>query len=157
YRFFVNKLKNEEDANDQPVQAAKVLSCLERALQEGMINLTDNDDPYLIFESLNFKGEPLSQADLVRNYVLMRFRHSPTSGGEQERVYSRHWRPLESELGGSLTEFLRHYSMKEGEDIRQGGIYAAVKNRLRKLDTTAKVESEMESMRICGGFYAKFL
>lgn len=157
YRFFVHKLQNEEDANDQPVQPAKVLSCLERALQVVMINLTDNDDPYLIFESLNFKGEPLSQADLVRNYVLMRFRHSPTSGGEQERVYNRHWRPLENELGGSLTEFLRHYSMKEGEDIRQGGIYAAIKNRLRQLDTTAKVEAEMEAMRTCGSFYARFL
>jgi hypothetical protein len=157
YRFFANKLKNAEDANDQPVLPAKILSCLERALQVVMINLTDNDDPYLIFESLNFKGEPLSQADLVRNYVLMRFRHSPTSGGEQERVYSRHWRPLENELGGSLTEFLRHYSMKEGEDIRQGGIYAAVKNRLRKLDTAGKVETEMEAMRVYGGFYARFL
>ncbi len=157
YRFFADKLKSAEDANDRLVEPARILSCLERALQVVMINLTDNDDPYLIFESLNFKGEPLSQADLVRNYVLMRFRHSPTSGGEQERVYNRHWRPLENELGASLTEFLRHYSMKEGEDIRQGGIYAAVKNRLRQLDSAAKVETEMEAMRTCGGFYAKFL
>ena len=38
-----------------------------------MINLSDTDDPYLIFESLNFKGSPLEQSDLVRNYFLMRF------------------------------------------------------------------------------------
>ena len=157
YRYFADRLKSAEDANDRLVEPARVLSCLERALQVVMINLTDNDDPYLIFESLNFKGEPLSQSDLVRNYVLMRFRHSPTSGGEQERVYNQHWRPLENELGASLTEFLRHYSMKEGEDIRQGGIYAAVKNRLRQLDSAVKVETEMATMRTCGGFYAKFL
>ena len=35
------------------------------------IVLDKEENPYLIFESLNAKGEPLTQADLVRNYILM--------------------------------------------------------------------------------------
>ena len=31
-----------------------------------------DDNPYLVFESLNAKGRPLTQADLIRNYFFMR-------------------------------------------------------------------------------------
>ena len=81
YNFFKGQLLTGSDANGDPVVPAKVLTTLEHCLQVVMINLGDADDPYLIFESLNFKGEPLTQADLVRNYLLMRFRHSISTGG----------------------------------------------------------------------------
>jgi hypothetical protein len=106
---------------------------------------------------LNFKGEPLNQADLVRNYVLMRFRHSIAPGGEQERVYLNYWRPMEDLLGQNHSEFLRHYAMKDGDDIRQGGIYAAVKNHLKNMEAADKVEAEIKRMQTFARFYARFL
>ena len=157
YHFFKNKLLRGTDANDDPVDPAKVLTILEQCLQVVMINLGDDDDPYLIFESLNFKGEPLTQADLVRNYLLMRFRHSISTDGEQERVYSRYWVPLEKTLQSNLTEFLRHYTMKDGDDIKKGGIYAAIKTRLKSMGLTEAVEGEVQSMQRFGEFYARFL
>lgn len=36
------------------------------------IVLDKDDNPYLIFESLNAKGRPLTQADLIRNFFFMR-------------------------------------------------------------------------------------
>ncbi|HEY5704161.1 MAG TPA: DUF262 domain-containing protein [Terrimicrobiaceae bacterium] len=157
YSFFKKQISEGLDANGDPVQPVTVLNTLEHCLEVVMINLGDTDDPYLIFESLNFKGEPLTQADLVRNYLLMRFRHSIAAGGEQERIYATWWRPLEEMLGGSLTEFLRHYAMKDGENIRQGGIYAATKERLRKIEDPGGVEKEMEQMQKFGKFYASIL
>lgn len=157
YHFFTNKLLKGIDLNDNPVDPAKVLTTLEQCLQVVMINLGDDDDPYLIFESLNFKGEPLTQADLVRNYLLMRFRHSISTGGEQERVYSKYWIPLESMLRANLTEFLRHYTMKDGDDIKQGGIYAAIRAKLKSMNSTEAVEAEVQSMQRFGEFYARFL
>jgi uncharacterized protein with ParB-like and HNH nuclease domain len=157
YHFFKGKLTKSTDLNDEPIDPAKVLITLEQCLQVVMINLGDDDDPYLIFESLNFKGEPLTQADLVRNYLLMRFRHSISAGGEQERVYSRYWIPLERKLQSNLPEFLRHYMMKDGDDIKQGGIYAAIKKKLKDMNLTEAVEVEAESMRRFGEFYSKFL
>jgi uncharacterized protein with ParB-like and HNH nuclease domain len=60
YNFFRRELVSGIDNNgDQGVDADKVLATIEHALQVVMINLGDEDDPYLIFESLNFKGEPL--------------------------------------------------------------------------------------------------
>ncbi|MEH2022814.1 DUF262 domain-containing protein [Nostoc sp.] len=157
YHFFKDKLTKSTDLNDKSIVAAKVLITLEKCLQIVMINLGDDDDPYLIFESLNFKGEPLTQADLVRNYLLMRFRHSISAGGEQERVYSKYWIPLESMLKSNLTEFLRHYIMKDGYDIKQGGIYAATRAKLKSMKSTEEVEAEVHSMQRFGEFYARFL
>jgi uncharacterized protein with ParB-like and HNH nuclease domain len=91
YRFFAEQLTRGYDYDGNPIDIQKVLRTLEHALQAVMINLEDSDDPYLVFESLNFKGEPLTQADLVRNYLLMRFRHSISIGGEQERIYNQYW------------------------------------------------------------------
>jgi len=156
YDFFKNKLLKGTDLNDAPVVPAKVLTTLEQSLQVVMINLDNDDDPYLIFESLNFKGEPLAQADLVRNYVLMHFRHSISTGGEQQRIHLKYWVPLETNLKSNLTEFLRHYMMKDGNDIRQGGIYAAIKAKLHGMKPEA-VEAEVSSMKRFGEFYALIL
>lgn len=157
YHYFKRQIAEGTDGDGNPVTASKVLTTLEHALQVVMINLGEADDPYLIFESLNFKGEPLNQADLVRNYLMMRFKHSISAGGEQERIYNHYWRPLETQLGGNLTEFLRHYAMKDGDDIRQGGIYAATKSRLRNIDTAAAVETEVQVMQRFGRIYATVL
>ncbi|HEY9864986.1 MAG TPA: DUF262 domain-containing protein [Candidatus Obscuribacterales bacterium] len=157
YHFFRDKLLKGTDLNDDPIDISKVLTTLEQRLQVVMINLGEDDDPYLIFESLNFKGEPLTQADLVRNYLLMRFRHSISTGGEQERVHSKYWIPLEKRLKSDLPEFLRHYTMKDGDNIKQGGIYAAIKTKLKNMDATEAVEAEAQSMLRFGEFYARFL
>ncbi|MGB5684958.1 MAG: DUF262 domain-containing protein [Candidatus Electrothrix sp.] len=157
YQFFFKKLRKSHDANDEPVRPDQVLTTLEQNLQVVMINIGDTDDPYLIFESLNFKGEPLTQADLVRNYLLMRFHHSIFAGGEQERVYSKYWLPLEKTLDNNLTEFLRHYMMKDGDNIKQGGIYAAIKDKLKGLGSTQAVEQELQVMQTFGDLYAKIL
>lgn len=158
YDFFKRQLVSGIDNNeDQGVDPSRVLMTIEHALQVVMINLGDEDDPYLIFESLNFKGEPLTQADLVRNYLLMRFRHSMSIGGEQERIYSKYWSPMETLLGDNLTEFLRHYAMKDGDNIYQGGIYAATKAHLKSMELPEEVEKEVQRMKDFAGIYATIL
>jgi uncharacterized protein with ParB-like and HNH nuclease domain len=69
YDYFKQRVK--EDRDGARIEPNRLLETIEQSLQVVMINLGDTDDPYLIFESLNAKGEPLTQADLVRNYVLM--------------------------------------------------------------------------------------
>ncbi len=158
YSFFKRQLVSGVDNNgDQGVDPVSVLTTIEHALQVVMINLGDDDDPYLIFESLNFKGEPLRQSDLVRNYILMRFRHSISLGGEQERMYSQYWYPMETLLGDNLTEFLRHYAMKDGDNIYQGGIYAATKARLKRMESSQNIEDEVQRMKEFAELYATIL
>lgn len=157
YFYFKNQLLHGADLNGDAIDCAKVLTTLERALQVVMINLGDDDDPYLIFESLNFKGEPLTQADLVRNYILMRFRHSISAGGEQERIYTKYWAPMEHRLDENITEFLRHYAMKGGDNVYKRGIYAATKSILKNMSEPADIEAELARMTNFSIIYAHIL
>ena len=50
---------------------AALLTVLRERAVAVSITLSESDDPYLIFESLNHKGQPLTQADLVRNLVVL--------------------------------------------------------------------------------------
>ncbi|MCY7337910.1 MAG: DUF262 domain-containing protein [Chamaesiphon sp.] len=54
----------------------------------------DRDHPQLIFESMNSTGRELSQADLIRNYILMGL--EPVL---QTKLYERYWRPMEVKFG----------------------------------------------------------
>lgn len=156
YRFFLKQLEGI-DLEDKPINAAKTLHVIQQSLQVVMINLGEADDPYLIFESLNHKGKPLNQADLVRNYVLMRFQHSTSSGGEQEVAYADLWQPMEVSLNSSMTEFLRHYGMRYGRNVRKGDIYTASKVEFEKLKDVDDVRKKLGEMKSSALAYGKFL
>jgi uncharacterized protein with ParB-like and HNH nuclease domain/predicted transport protein len=88
----------------------------------------DSDNPQLIFESLNSTGRKLSQADLIRNYVLMGLEPKL-----QTRLYEQFWRPMEVEFGQEayareFDAFMRHYlTLKTGEIPNVNDVYEAFK------------------------------
>jgi hypothetical protein len=131
YDFFLRRLGEQIDGGSS-IDPGKVLDIIETRLMAVMINLSDTDDPYLIFESLNFKGFPLEQADLVRNYFLMRFLVS-----EQQDVYDQLWLPMQERLGSNLTEFMRHFLGAEGEDVRKGDVYASIRKLVADSEAAA--------------------
>ncbi|GAA8647829.1 hypothetical protein Hpoki25_13280 [Helicobacter pylori] len=51
------------------------------------------NDPQLIFESMNSKGMELTQTDLIRNYIVME-----TEVEKQEGFYNKYWRAMEEEF-----------------------------------------------------------
>ena len=88
----------------------------------------DQDNPQLIFESMNSTGLELSQADLIRNFILMGL--EPT---QQTRLYTDHWRPMEvafgqEAYGAHFDGFMRHYlTLKTGEIPKLRQVYEAFK------------------------------
>ncbi len=86
-------------------------------------------NPQLIFESMNSTGRQLSQADLIRNYILMGLEPKL-----QERLYEQFWRPMELEFGqeaysSNFDGFMRHYlTVKTGEIPKVGDVYEAFKD-----------------------------
>ncbi len=87
------------------------------SLHKGLEKLTivdisldrSHDNPQLIFESMNSTGRDLSQADLIRNFVLMGLEPA-----KQKYLYKEHWRPMENTFGQKAinTEFdsyMRYY------------------------------------------------
>lgn len=116
------------------------LQRLEQAIVSGLevvsITLGQTDNEYRIFESLNAKGLPLSQADLLRNYFFMRIRR-----GQQEVVYNELWRPMEESLGPqNLEAFFRYQYMSTGQFLREREIHARWARRLEPLDEAELIE-----------------
>jgi uncharacterized protein with ParB-like and HNH nuclease domain/predicted transport protein len=92
----------------------------------------DQDNPQLIFESMNSTGRELSQADLIRNFILMGLEPA-----HQTRLYEEHWRPMEvafgqEAYGSHFDSFMRHYlTLKTGEIPNVKAVYEAFKTHAR--------------------------
>ncbi|KSU64622.1 hypothetical protein AS034_01950 [[Bacillus] enclensis] len=88
----------------------------------------DHDNPQLIFESLNSTGLELSQADLIRNYVLMKLEPK-----EQELLYKNYWYPMEKGFGNYnessiFDRFMRDYlTLKTGRIPNIKKVYSEFK------------------------------
>ena len=93
----------------------------------------EQDNPQLIFESMNSTGRALSQADLIRNFVLMGL--EPV---QQTRIYEDHWRPMELAFGQDaygthFDRFMRHYlTLKTGDIPKVEKVYEAFKKYARQ-------------------------
>ena len=121
YVFFEKKLKQV------PLEPEKLKKIITQYFSVVSIVLDIEDNPYLVFESLNAKGRPLTQADLIRNYFFMRIHVD-----KQEKVHTAYWLPMQTRLGDSLTEFIRHFLMRNGSIIKQGDVYYALKENISK-------------------------
>ncbi len=99
----------------------------------------DQDNPQLIFESMNSTGKELSQADLIRNFILMGL-----DPEQQSYLYEKYWRPMEIDFGQKAYEeyfdaFMRHYlTVKTGDIPRINEVYEAFKRHSRDDDGTLK-------------------
>jgi Uncharacterized conserved protein len=98
----------------------------------------DQDNPQLIFESMNSTGRELSQADLIRNFILMGLEPA-----HQTRLYADHWRPMEVAFGQEaygthFDGFMRHYlTLKTGEIPNVRAVYEAFKAHARTPEMAA--------------------
>ena len=101
YEFFEDKLS---DVNLKDVYVGiQKLMIVEIALDRS------TDNPQLIFESLNSTGLELSQADLIRNFILMGLESE-----RQKRIYNEFWFPMERRFGHAeyssyFDRFMRDY------------------------------------------------
>jgi len=84
--FFLGTKTEKPLATDVPL-AQRLEECfqaLKNALQVVAIDLEQDDDAQVIFETLNARGEPLLPADLLRNFIFLR---AARRGEPQETLY----------------------------------------------------------------------
>ena len=120
YEFFKSKI-HAQNVNDV-YNGVLRLFIVDVALEK------DKDNPQLIFESMNSTGLDLSQADLIRNYVLMGQKIDL-----QTELYEKYWFPMEQTYGNDYAStfdwFIRDYlSVKMGAIPKIGKVYEEFKN-----------------------------
>ena len=105
------------------------------------------DNPQLIFESMNSTGRKLSQSDLIRNFVLMNLEPKI-----QTRLYKEFWRQMETDFGQEaydehFNKFMRHYlTVKTTKIPKKSEVYETFKSYTRD-NTNTDVEELIREVR----------
>jgi uncharacterized protein with ParB-like and HNH nuclease domain len=149
YEFFKSEIELLKGDFEALCRGIAKLAIVDIALNRG------EDNPQLIFESMNSTGKALSQADLIRNYILMGLQPEL-----QTRLYESYWRPMELEFGQAaygeeFDAFMRHYlTIKFAEIPRIDQIYDNFKfYATREEVSNAGVEELVKELRQFAQYY----
>ncbi len=149
YEFFKSKI-NKENVKDI-YNGILRLFIVDVALEK------DKDNPQLIFESMNSTGLDLSQADLIRNYVLM--------GQDiklQTELYEKYWYPMEQSYGNEYSSsfdwFMRDYlSVKNGTIPRIDRVYEEFKTYVQSGKAPETITEVVQDIYKYSGFYVNMV
>ncbi len=144
YRFF-----DKQTRQKKPLECQKIKNVICNNLSLVSVVLSVDDDPYLVFESLNAKGKPLTQADLIRNYFFMQIQDE----NKQQSVYCQYWQPMQDLLKNNLTEFIRHYLTRNGVEVKKSDVYFEIKDRIAKSGAL----SCLQELSTFSDYYSRFL
>lgn len=97
YYYFENRIKKNEISIDDLYEAIFRLEIID-------IFLDKEDNPQLIFESLNSTGLDLMEGDKIRNFILMGL-----DANKQEEYYEKYWNKIEKFTGYNVSGFIRNY------------------------------------------------
>lgn len=135
---------------------------LRRDLQVVSIELEGQDDPQLIFETLNARGEPLLASDLLRNFL---FRRAEQNGEDQDQLYDNYWIEFEREFWrGELRQgrlkraridlFMQHFlALKTGAETNVLHLFKEYKEWIKEKKPYASIEAELNDLlRYAEGF-----
>ncbi|MCD8450371.1 DUF262 domain-containing protein [Tenacibaculum dicentrarchi] len=118
----------------------------------------EKDDPQRIFESLNSTGLELSQADLIRNYILMGLNRK-----SQNKIYNNYWEIIEklakneSLNTSKVSDFIRDYLTLVNNKIpNKSKVYLEFKAKFPTSDLE-QLENNLLPIKSLVKFYNKLL
>ena len=118
----------------------------------------NQDDPQAIFESLNSTGVDLSQADLIRNYVLM---NQPQDS--QTKLYENIWFPMEQLFGGfyekKFDRFAQDFltlAIKSNNLVRASDVYMLFKQWFSKQISSKEIDEILGNIHNQVRFYTNY-
>jgi len=155
--FFLGTPSDPPLANEQPI-AVRLEECfqaLKSSLQVVVIDLEQDDDAQVIFETLNARGEPLLPADLLRNYIFLR---AARRGEPHEPLYDQYWKRFDEPFWreevrqGRLSRprsdlFMQHFlASQQGIEIPIKHLFVEYKFWIEKHKPFASVHDEVATL-----------
>ena len=123
YRYFYDRIQHGELDIDELFDAICKLEIIN-------ISLNHEDNPQLIFESLNSTGLDLSEGDKIRNYILMGLPND-----QQTKFYEKYWNRIESYTDYDVSSFVRDYlSIKQQSTPNMNSVYPTFKKYVEDVE-----------------------
>lgn len=113
YQFFYEKLKAIHEGTDPDVSINDIMNTVWKNIKLMPVSIT-NEDPCILFQSINNTGRKLTPISMMRNYVMLKcvsIENNETSGMIQKDIDDNYWTPFdklctENQLGEYLRTFL---------------------------------------------------
>jgi uncharacterized protein with ParB-like and HNH nuclease domain len=116
--------------DENPEDTLVILESITHKLRVVQITLQEHDQPQLVFETLNATGKGLSEADKIRNYILMY--------KDQEKLYEKYWVKIEENClqnqdPGRISDFMKSFLTIEFREyvtkpIKDADVYKVFKD-----------------------------
>ncbi len=166
--FFLGEDGEAPIATEYPI-SSRVDECfqtLRNALMVVVIDLQKDDDPQVIFETLNARGEPLLPADLLRNYIFFR---ANRTGLDIEATYKKYWSRFDDEFWreevkqGRLTRprsdlYMQHFlASRQGQDIPIKHLYVEYRHWLERAQPFPDVTTELATLARQGDHFRRII
>ena len=140
------------DNHDIVLKGLAKLMFVEVSLERG------KDNPQRIFESLNSTGLELSQADLIRNYILIGLNRE-----DQEHIYQQYWANIEQlakdETSNTslVSDFIRDYLTFNNKKIPvKNKVYLEFKANY-PTTSLSTLEEQLKSLKTFAKYYNKLV
>ena len=168
YAFFREKIADFLQGHDD--ERKSKLGLLFEALKDRLavvsIELDATDDPQTIFETLNSRGEPLAEGDLIRNFLFQRaLRTTEGNQGAVERLYSKYWLKFDNDLWRAPTSqgktflplrdwmIVDHLTMHIGENVTHTRLFSRYRNWIEAKAPFENLEEELAAINESAQIY----
>lgn len=165
FRFFYDcfdKYLADHDDETRSVHVIAMLNSISQLLSIFTLSLEPEENEYLIFETLNARGEPLTEWDKAKNHILARHASAmkKPKWGDSESFYQEHlseydanpwWRERADQArfsGDRINLFLNHWLMiSTSRTIPHQLSYWHFTNYAKKADSLDAIEFLVSSFR----------
>jgi hypothetical protein len=148
-----------------------LLQVLSNRVQIVVIQLDESDDPQVIFETLNARGEPLLPSDLIRNFLFL---SAARQKADVPHLYTNYWQPFDQldAAGGFdwkqetrqgrfsrplIDLFFFHYlTYQRGQDLLMNHIFQTYRAWWQARKPTPTVEQELKTIQHFGAIFKDF-
>lgn len=167
YAYFHGQLAKFLQCDEYSWPIADRVSAMHEALRSALqvvtVELEGDDDPQVIFETLNARGEPLLPSDLLRNFIFLRARQKDEG---PEELYQDYWVPFDDEFWriqekqGRLLRprsdiFLQHYlTLHRRQEVLISHLYKEYKDWIKEASPFPTVRAELSNLSKYRGHFA---
>ena len=154
YKNYMVAKKTFKSWIESGIKPIEILTALRQLQVVGISLKKGEDDPQIIFESINSTGVVLTNSDLIRNFLLM-------SDHDQDRLFEEYWLPIEDMLRRNndnyqLDLFFRQYViMKSHTTVAERKVYSTFVTLFKENEYTH--ESALQELKKYVEIYSSFL
>lgn len=143
FRYFSEQLESlPEIVEDGALLSDFLTETVARKLLFIQINVEDEINAYVVFETLNSRGVELSATDLLKNYIFSQFR------GEDDLIAAqREWQEITRTVGmEKFPEFLKYFLSMTRKRVRSNQLFKLTKNQVQNAEQAFELLEQLTDL-----------